>query len=321
MTASPPRRARVRALAKINLSLEVLNKRQDGYHNLRTLFQTISLADVIELEWTPGRKPAAVELESAFDIPNNLVTRAAEAVFRETNPRGRLLVRLDKRIPMGGGLGGGSTDAAAVLLALPVLTGRPVAQPRLHAIATELGSDVPFLLEGGAAIGVGRGTELYPTCEPPRLPGLLVAPAVHVSTAEAYKALGRNLTETPTSSKINTSLLAWSFGAGVSFEDWQDFCVNDFESAVFRTHPELEAVKRRLQRAGARPALMTGSGAALFGLFRDRKQVERARRLFIHERAFPISLVSRTQYRSLWWKQLAEHLESKAWPLRSRYAR
>lgn len=138
-----PRSARVRALAKLNLVLEILNKRPDGFHNLRTIFQTISLHDTLDVEYTPARK-TAVELESNVEIANNLVVRAAEAVLESSNARGRLKFRLQKRIPMGGGLGGGSTNAAAVLLAVPVLTGRQVSLDKLLELAGSLGSDVPF---------------------------------------------------------------------------------------------------------------------------------------------------------------------------------
>jgi 4-diphosphocytidyl-2-C-methyl-D-erythritol kinase len=310
----------VHALAKVNLLLEVLNKRADGFHDLRTIFQTISLADTIDLEWRVGGKPG-IELDSAVEIPNNLVLRAAEKIICETNSRGRLQLRLRKVIPMGGGLGGGSTDAAAVLIALPVLTGRAVAPERLHAIAAELGSDVPFFLTGGTALGIGRGTEVYPLADAPRASGLLVAPDVHVSTAEAYTALGRGLTVTAASHKINSSqLLASRFGAELSAEEWSGLCSNDFEPVVFRRHPQLKAIREKLYRSGARPAMMTGSGGAVFGFFREREQIEQALSLFQNERVFPISLVSRKRYHSLWFRQLAAHIGSRTWPLRSRYA-
>src|SRR2546427_163673 len=133
------RRARVRALAKINLDLRVLGKRPDGYHELRTIFQTISLSDRLELAFT--KQPATeIAVESDLDIPGNLVVQAAQSCLDEMRVAGRLELRLEKRIPMGAGLGGGSSDAAAVLLALPVLAGRAIPIERLMAIARELGS-------------------------------------------------------------------------------------------------------------------------------------------------------------------------------------
>jgi 4-diphosphocytidyl-2-C-methyl-D-erythritol kinase len=324
------RRARLRALAKINLSLEVLNRRPDGYHDLRTIFQTISLADSLELAWAPGRG-ARVELTSALDIPNNLVVRAAKVVLEESGARGTLEIRLDKRIPMGGGLGGGSTDAAAVLLGLPVLTGKAVPFERLHALATALGSDVPFFLYGGTALGLGRGTELYPLPDAHSGPLALLCPDVHVSTPEAYRMLdlrpaanGQELScaEGARSPKINISQsLAFALGAELSAGEWSGFCQNDFETAVFPGHPRLRALKARLTKVGARPAMMTGSGAALYGAFRDRRHLESALAHFKSERVLTISLVGRRQYQRLWWRQLAEHLNGRTWPLRSRYAR
>src|SRR5947209_6226612 len=156
------RRARLRSLAKINLSLRVLHKRPDGYHELRTIFQTVSLADTIDAEFTPGRG-AHIDLASDIDVPaaDNLITRAAQVLFDGLKIRGHARFRLTKRIPMGGGLGGGSSNAAAILLALPALAGRNPSIPELADYAAQLGSDVPYFLYGRAALGLGGGTELY----------------------------------------------------------------------------------------------------------------------------------------------------------------
>src|SRR5450755_1605852 len=145
-----PRRASLRALAKINLDLRVLHPRPDQYHELRTIFQTISLADTIEVEFAPARQ-TAIQINEDPAIPDNLVVRAANLVLQAMQITARVEFQLRKRIPMGAGLGGGSSDAAAVLLALPVLAGRPLELPRLMQLAAELGSDVPFFLLGGAA--------------------------------------------------------------------------------------------------------------------------------------------------------------------------
>src|SRR5579872_4107339 len=174
------RSARVRALAKINLDLRVLGKRPDGFHELRTIFQTISLADTLDIAFTPARK-TVVELDDALGIADNLVIRAARMAMDAMRATGRIAMRLTKRIPMGAGLGGGSSDAAAVLLALPVLAGRCIDLPKLSALAGELGSDVPFFLLGGTAVGIGRGTELFPLPDAAARSGVLVAPDVHVN--------------------------------------------------------------------------------------------------------------------------------------------
>jgi 4-diphosphocytidyl-2-C-methyl-D-erythritol kinase len=315
------RSARVRALAKLNLVLEILNKRPDGYHDLRTIFQTISLYDTLDIEYRSGSQ-TVLELESSIEIPNNLVLRAAEAVFDCSNARGRLTLRLHKRIPMGGGLGGGSTDAAAVLLAVPALTGRPLSLCKLLEMAASLGSDVPFFLLGGTALGLGRGTEIYPLESAATRDVLLVTPRVHVSTLEAYSALGRTLTSPELSHKINVSQsLSLRIGRDVSAGGQAGVYSNDFEPVVFQQHPELGAIKDKLKKAGAKAALMTGSGAAVFGVFESVRAIRRAKQSLKHEAVIDVAFVTRSQYRSMWWRALAEHIQGKTWPPRSRYSR
>lgn len=316
----PSRTARVRAYAKINLDLRVLHKRPDNFHELRTIFQTISLADTIELECERSRV-TSLELDSAIDIPNNLVLRAAQAVLDSAERTARVRLRLHKVIPMGGGLGGGSTDAAAILLALPPLLGIRFSPEKLLEMGAQLGSDVPFFLLGGTALGLGRGTELYPLPEAPAAPGLVVAPHVHVSTPAAFQALGRSLTSMAESSTINTfQCLAWSVRAGLTERNRAQF-QNDFEAAVFQQHPLLKSLKDQLRRAGGSPAMMTGSGAALFGLFDSVAARDQAVGRFSQHRAFPMKLLTRRAYQRSWWKALAEHVEIQEWPPRSRYAR
>jgi 4-diphosphocytidyl-2-C-methyl-D-erythritol kinase len=185
-------------------------------------------------------------------------------------------------------------------------------------LAGALGSDVPFFLLGGAAVALGRGTELYPLPDAPARQGLIVAPAVHVSTPAAYRALTPRLTTELQQNKIvSFQSLAWGefvTGAGAGN-------CNDFETVVFEQFPQLSALKRRLTKLGANPAMMTGSGSALFGLFRTREQIHRASQSFGNERVFPISLVSRARYRSLWWRTLQPYIEEKLWPPLSRSAR
>lgn len=319
------RQVRVSAFAKLNLCLEVLGRRPDGFHDLRTVFQTISLADKLDVAFTPGRK-SVVQLESSVEIADNLVIRAAHSVVEATNAKGWVRFVLKKRIPMGGGLGGGSSDAAAVLLTLPVLTGRPLGWEQLLEIASSLGSDVPFFLMGGTALGLGRGTELYPLhargLSAKETRGLLITPGIHVSTPAAFEALRRSLTCEGPSPKINISQrVALAIGGERVAGDWSEFCSNDFESVVFRQHPQLSAIKRRLKRFGAHPALMTGSGSAVFGIFSDPSQMDHAETAFRNERVFRISFVSRARYTALWWKQLGEHMRGNQWPPQSRYSR
>jgi 4-diphosphocytidyl-2-C-methyl-D-erythritol kinase len=308
------RQASLRAFAKINMDLRVLHARADGYHEIRTIFQTISLADIIDVDFRPAHG-TRIQIDGDVDIPNNLIAKAATLVLDAMRITAQVDFRLRKRIPMGAGLGGGSSDAAAVLLALPVLAGRRLLLPQLMELAAELGSDVPFFLLGGAAVATGRGTELYPLPDPPPRAGLLIAPSVRVSTAAAYRALTPRLTTESQQNKIvSFQSQAWGELGGIGV------CpgVNDFETVVFEQFPQLASLKRRLVKLGAGPAMMTGSGSALFGLFRNREQVSRAGKSFTDELVFPIALVSRKRYRNLWWRTLQQHIEEKLWPPLSR---
>jgi len=316
------RRARVRAFAKINLDLRVLCRRSDNYHELRTVFQTISLADSLGVAFTPLRK-TSIRVNSAVQIPDNLMVRAAKSCLDAMGTTGQIEFELDKQIPMGAGLGGGSSDAAAVLLALPVLAGCVLDWPTLLKLGEELGSDVPFFLMGGTAVAVGRGTELYPLPGRRPQPGLVVVPELHVSTADAYRRLSAHLTSEPQQNKIvSFQSNVWGGSAGERGQGETPLEENDFERVVFKQYPALKSIKLRLRKLGANPALMSGSGSAVFGLFPDRDQVRRAIQSFGKERVFPITLVSRAKFRAEWWKCLRSHTtRDKSWPPQSRYAR
>jgi 4-diphosphocytidyl-2-C-methyl-D-erythritol kinase len=223
------RAARLKAYAKLNLGLRVLYKRPDNYHEIRTVFQTISLADDLEVEFS-GARSTSVMIEGTPHIPDNLVEKAARLVLEGLGIHARVLFRLRKRIPAGAGLGGGSSDAAAVLLALPVLAGKAVPTEALHAMATQLGSDVPFFLHGGTALGLGRGEELYPLPDRPATKALLVSPEVHSGTAEAYRDLSSRLTTNPLQNKLfSFQEEVWSAAEGVADAPVR----NDFEQGVF----------------------------------------------------------------------------------------
>ena len=266
--------ARVLACAKLNLDLRILFRRPDGYHELRSVFQTISLADRLHIRFRKSRL-TEIRLAGNVDIPDNLVVRAARLCLDEINVSAALDFDLDKRIPMGAGLGGGSSDAAAVLRTLPRLAARPIPQDRLHQIAAQLGSDVPFFLLGGTAAVMGRGEELYPLQDLQARYVLLVSPDIHVSTPDAYRAL---------SARLQPSKLAAP-------------PVNDFESVVFEQHPRLKSIRDRLRRAGASTALMTGSGSTIFGIFPTAAARKAAAGLFPREKVFPVRFVTREEYR------------------------
>jgi len=314
--------ARLPAYAKLNLGLRVLYKRPDGYHELRTVFQTISLADRIEVAFTRKRS-IRIQIDGTPEIIDNLVARAALLVMEALSIQGDVHFILKKNIPAGAGLGGGSSDAAAVLLALPVLAGKALPMDQLQAIAAQLGSDVPFFLHGGTALGLGRGEELYPLPDVPAARGLLVLAGVHSSTVEAYRDLSSRLTSIPLQNKLNSfQREVWRGCADGGIESsGVPVDENDFEAVVFERHPELGKIKEQLQRYGAKPAAMTGSGSAIFGIFEKPAQLERAAKSFPDKTVFPISLVSRAQYRSAWRRALKLHVEGNLWPPRSPYAR
>jgi 4-diphosphocytidyl-2-C-methyl-D-erythritol kinase len=312
---SATRHARIRALAKVNLDLRVLGKRADGYHELRTIFQTISLADAIDLSFTPAHH-TTISLDDPLAIPDNLAVRAVQLAMDSMRSTGRVEIRLTKRIPMGAGLGGGSSDAAAILLALPVLAGCIIEPAQLLEMAQQLGSDVPFFLLGGRAAAIGRGTELFPLPDSPTRYGVLIDPGIHVSTAEAYRLLGAGLTSGLQQNKIGSfQFQMWGQGCPGT-------CANDFEAVVFKLHPRLAAIKRKLIRSGASPAMMTGSGSALFGLFEERAQAAHAAEWFEGpDTPYGFSLVNRVRYQSQWRRALDKHIVGRTWPPRSRYAR
>lgn len=291
---------RVPAFAKVNLRLDVLARRADGYHELRTIFQSISLHDSLQLELS--RKPG-IELEivgnpvlAAGSRRENLVWRAAEALRRPLKIAGGIRITLRKRIPVGRGLGGGSSDAAAALTGLLRLTRRRIPRERLLEIAAGLGADVPFFLFGGRALGTSRGDEIYPLPDGERRTLLVVSPRdIAVSTRDAYGWLDRGLTTNSSHSRL------WSFCA-LCWSRQEGGMANDFEAAVFSRHPRLRQIKRDLLRGGAAGAALAGSGSAVFGVFRNPAQARRAARRFPKDQVFVTGTLSREEYRkALHW--------------------
>lgn len=295
----------VKAFAKINLGLSVIGRREDGFHELRTIFQTISLADELEVTLAAGRGGVRLEA-SGIAVPGgkeNLAVRAAEAAAREWKLSGRVLLRLRKRIPPGSGLGGASSDAAAVLRALRYLSGKTIPAARLFGLAARLGSDVPFFLLGGRALGIGRGEEVYALPEGLRRWCVIVFPGAGMDTAEAYRRLRAPLLTASAArptielfcAQANNADAAGSGGMG-----------NDFEPVVFSLFPALGEAKRVLLRSGAEVAALTGSGSAIFGWFRDGAAARKAaRRLDRRDRqggegVFVARTVSRREFEKQW---------------------
>ncbi len=289
---------RIPALAKINLRLEVLGKRPDGFHELRTIFQTISVKDELRLKFarTPGihLQVRGNDLLSDQPIEKNLVYRAVAALNDELKIQGGVAIELRKSIPAGRGLGGGSSDAAAALIGYLRLVKKRVPRARLFELAAALGADVPVFLEGGRALGIGKGDEIYPLPDIPRLVLLVVSPrAIHVPTPDAYRWLNaRQLTNSAGNPKLyGFCALAWSLEGSP--------LLNDFEEAVFQRHPRLAEIKRDLLQNGATEALLAGSGSAVFGVFPSPAKARRAAVGFPLDQTFVCETVSRESYRRL----------------------
>ncbi|MGD0403572.1 MAG: 4-(cytidine 5'-diphospho)-2-C-methyl-D-erythritol kinase [Candidatus Acidiferrales bacterium] len=299
-TTNKKRSVRIRAFAKINLCLHVMGKRADGYHELRTIFQAISLHDTLELSVAPGSSGTEFFLTSNdATLPlgsENLVWRAIEAVSREIGFRGSVSAHLEKKIPVARGLGGGSSDAAAALIGMLRLTKNEVPLPRLMEIAAGLGADVPFFLFGGRALAVNRGDEIYPLPNGPKRTILVVSPRdIGVSTKDAYEWLSTELTRLSKPNRIwGFCALCWSRqGTGIS---------NDFEGPVFSRYPRLGEIRDALLERGAADAALAGSGSAVFGIFRNPAQARRAARAFQEDSVFVVETLSRERYgRSLGW--------------------
>ena len=285
------RAVRLPAFAKINLCLHILGKRPDGYHELRTIFQTISLHDTLELERT--RQPGISIETHDPSLPRgreNLVWRAVDMLRRELGLRIGVHVRLTKRIPIGRGLGGGSSDAAAALIGLLHLSGKKAPLAKLIEIAASLGADVPFFLFGGRALAVSRGDEIYPLPDDRRRPVVVVSPRdIAVSTREAYRWASLQLTKRAAPHKLwSFCALCWGPLGSVS---------NDFEAAVFSRYPRLGRIRRGLLQRGAAEAALAGSGSAVFGVFQNPAQARRAALGFPKDQVFVVETLTRAEYR------------------------
>lgn len=253
----------VPAYAKINLTLGVLQRRADGYHDLASILQTISLHDTLRLAPSPAGaltcETDAPELQGA----NNLALRAAELLRGEAaEPRPGVAIELRKETPAQGGLGGGSSDAASVLVALNALWGLSLAAPRLEELGARLGSDVPFFVRGGTARIVGRGEGVVPLPDAEPLWLVLAKPLIGVSTAAVFRALAP--AEYGSDDDTRALVAALDAGLPVPFERLS----NSLEAPVLRTYPAVAAARDALLRAGAPLVRMSGSGPTLYAPFR-----------------------------------------------------
>lgn len=256
--------------AKINLYLDVLGRRRDGYHNIETIFQSVSLKDT--LQFTEARSGIALECSTA-DLDTgegNLAYRAAALLQKSTGCTHGVEIQIEKAIPIAAGLAGGSGDAATTLLALNHLWDIHLPLGYIRKLALELGSDVPYCTVGGTMAATRRGEELTPLAPLPKTWFVLVHPAIAVSTSRVYNS--PNLThseEQPFAGRTRSFRRAI---AALQRGDLRNAVFNRMESAVFQDHPSLAEAKRRLIEAGCSAAAMSGSGPTLFGVCRTKSQ-------------------------------------------------
>jgi 4-diphosphocytidyl-2-C-methyl-D-erythritol kinase len=267
------------SFAKLNLILKVMGKRRDGYHSLETIFQTIDLHDRLTFRFHKQNRFELVLEMNDSQIPSdrsNLIFRACEAFNKYYPVHARVEVDVEKNIAIQSGLGGGSSNAACALIALSRYLDWPLDRRRLFAIARELGADVPFFLQGGTAFATGRGDRIRPLFDWPSASVLLVHPQITCSSSAIYRQYDDTGLLTQTSNSIKIRL---DHRPG-SLRDLVSHIENDLEQVVFALYPELDSIKKRLLKQGAIAAGLTGSGSAVFGLFMDPEDLEKAARYY-----------------------------------------
>jgi len=264
--------ATITSYAKINLHLQVIGRRPDGYHELRTLLQSVDLADTLSAS-TRDDAELVLEVQPPAAVPSderNLVLRAAEALREHTGARLGATITLDKHLPVGAGLGGGSSNAAATLVLLNNLWQLGLTSVELASLGAGLGSDVPFFFVAGLALGFGRGDELCSLADLPELGVVIAWPEETISTASVYGDLPRVLTWRQPDATV------YCFSAGLGDRPaWCDL-YNDLQPVVEKRWPQVAAVRQRMAALGSIHTAMTGSGAAVFALFADRHKAREA---------------------------------------------
>ena len=291
------------SFAKINLHLEVLGKRSDGFHDLCTIFQTVSLHDTLTFEECDNVRLICNDARIPTD-DSNLIMKAAAILKKKKQIGAGVSIHLEKRIPSPGGLGGGSSNAAAALIGLVKLWDVEISPAELLDIAGEIGSDVPFFLYGGTAMGTGRGTEISQIDDFDGKFILIVTPDVDVSTREAFAGIEQARQPVLRGASLTTGG-AESILDDCRFDDgsidlYHAALRNDFETTVFATHPEIGIVKHALLDLGAKQAMMSGSGASVFGIFdkeETRQATQKALEKYLNWRMFAVAATSRSEYR------------------------
>jgi 4-diphosphocytidyl-2-C-methyl-D-erythritol kinase len=282
------------AFAKINLRLEILGKRPDGYHNIRSIFLPITLADELVLSLDEGTVQFNAVILSCPEVPHlensdNLVLKALNLFSQKSGRYFSGKLTLTKKIPMEAGLGGGSSDAAAMLRLLNRLVGNYFNPKELACLATQLGSDVPFFLSGKPAWVLGRGEKVVAVRFPTTIPLILVKPDFAISTREAYRLASEDLGLGLTKAKVGDSNPRLFPGEAIKVFDFKEFIgkrenqiefrdwvKNDFEQVLFPRFPELREIKTALLNEGAVASSITGSGSVVFGAFHNFHARDRA---------------------------------------------
>ncbi|MDD2603519.1 MAG: 4-(cytidine 5'-diphospho)-2-C-methyl-D-erythritol kinase [Desulfobacterales bacterium] len=271
-------RLRLQAPAKLNLFLAVTGRRADGYHDIVSLMVCVGLHDSLEVDLEAHGLTVSSNLPEVPDDDRNLALRAARAFFEATGRPANAAIRIRKRIPVGAGLGGGSSDAASILTGLNRHFGYPLPRHALVDLGLKLGADVPFFIQGRPALATGIGERLAPFDHLAPASALIVFPAAHVSTAEVYGRLNLTLTTCGKKPKV------FALKSRV-FDTTRHLC-NDLEAVAGKLHPVILEAKATMLALGADGASMTGSGSAVFGLFRDPEAAVYARDHFPKRRGW-----------------------------------
>lgn len=283
---------RIKSFAKINLGLEIIRKREDEYHDIRTIFQAIDFYDVLEFRTIREKKVLLDgKNQSVSWDENNLIFKAATLLKERFNLSQGIEIWVDKNIPPGKGLGGGSSNAAMTLYALNIIWELHLEKKDLMNLGSKLGADVPFFLEGGLCLGLGRGDEVTPLHDLNSLPCILVLPSFSISTASVYDRFPLSLTSDDKESKIIKFLEHREF----------DLLENNLEETIFSIYPQLKAIKSLFRSQGSELSLVSGTGSAVFGLFLEK---ERAERILKELKKSYEALIVETLSRKRYWKNL-----------------
>jgi len=280
---------RIKSFAKINLGLEIIRKREDNYHEIRTLFQTIDFSDT--LQFLPASNNKILLKGNDESIPwdkENLIFKAAALLKERFNISGGIEIHTKKNIPPGKGLGGGSSNAAMTLFALNKVWELHLERKELMELGKMLGADVPFFLEGGLCLGLDRGDNIIPLPDLDAILCILALPSFSILTAQVYSQFRSSLTSEDKDSKIIRFLEDRKFG----------LLENRLEETIFSLYPQLKVIRSLLRSQGSELSLVSGTGSAVFGLFRDRGEAEKC--LTELKKSCPsllINTLSREQYR------------------------